>query len=130
MIKILIIEQDSQALENTSAFLNNQGFEVYTSNDAKVGIITAIRVVPDLIISSLSHENSNEFDVCKALKKIPATSFIPIIYITTEPQEILAGMQLGADGFLSKPLRYSQMLSTIKSHLSSSHARVPVYTNR
>ena len=114
-------------MESTSNFLKNEGFDVYTSSDAKVGVITAIRVVPDLIISNLSSRDGNEFDVCKALKKIPATSFIPVIFITSRPQDIQIGMQLGADDFLTKPFSCSRMLSTIKNNLFNRPVKYPIY---
>ena len=117
MKKILIIEQDPMVLESTSTFLRRQGFDVFTSKDAKIGVITAIRVVPDLIISNLTQSDTHEFDVCKALKKIPATSCIPVIFIASKPQDVQIGMQVGANDFLSKPFSYSQMLSTINNNL-------------
>jgi DNA-binding response OmpR family regulator len=130
MKKILIIEQDPMILECMSAFLKGEGFDVYTSFDSRVGVITAIRVMPDLIISSLNPNDNSEFDVCKALKKIPATSFIPVIFITSRPQDVQVGMQLGANDFLSKPFSNSQMLSTINNNLMYNPMIIPVYYSR
>jgi PleD family two-component response regulator len=114
--KILLINSDKIELQENSIFLEKEGYNVYTAENVTIGLISAIRVLPDIILSILD-SNCNEFHICKALKKIPETSLIPIIFITNTPQEILTGLKLGINGFLIKPYTNEKMLEIINIHI-------------
>jgi DNA-binding response OmpR family regulator len=117
MKKILLIEDDQMIMSNTADYLKAEGYDVYTCNDVTVGTITAIRINPDLIISDVNLAGNSGLHICKTLKAIPATSDIPIIYITLKTQDIQYGMQLGADDFLPRPYSDQQMLNTIQKYI-------------
>jgi DNA-binding response OmpR family regulator len=117
MKKILLVENDEMNMESTSNFLKKEGFNVFTSCNVMDGIHIASKIIPDAIISDISFSDASEFEICKAIRLNPSTSLIPVIYITEKPQDIMTGMQIGADDFLPKPYSFTQLVTTLNNIL-------------
>lgn len=119
MKKILIIEDDTVLRENTSEFIKGQNFEVITAEDGLVGIKQTLMHLPDLILCDISMPNMNGYDFYKTIKQIKATSTIPLVFFSarTENEDIRAGMQLGADDYITKPFSFHELLKVINTRL-------------
>ncbi|AUC86108.1 hypothetical protein CW731_12810 [Polaribacter sp. ALD11] len=120
MKKILIIEDDTVLRENTAEFIKGQNFEVFIAEDGLVGVQQTLKHLPDLILCDISMPNMNGYDFYKTIKQIKATSTIPLVFFSarTENEDIRAGMQLGADDYITKPFSLYELLKVINTRLA------------
>ncbi|MHB8906258.1 MAG: response regulator transcription factor, partial [Melioribacteraceae bacterium] len=117
MKKILVVEDEPVIRENISELLETEGFEVICAEDGYEGYNIALNKLPDLILSDIRMPKMDGFDMLKKLQDNPLTSAIPFIFLSAkvEPQDIRTGMTLGADDYLVKPYRSTDLLSAIDS---------------
>jgi len=120
MKKILIIEDDTVLRENTAEFIKGQNFEVFIAEDGLVGVQQTLKHLPDLILCDISMPNMNGYDFYKTIKQIKSTSTIPLVFFSarTENEDIRAGMQLGADDYITKPFSLYELLKVINTRLA------------
>lgn len=119
MKKILVVEDTEVIREEIVDFLSLSGYEVYEAADGLQGISKANEILPDLIVSDILMPFCNGYQMLQELKKNSATENIPFIFLTAkaEKNEIRKGMNLGADDYLSKPLKPTDLLDSIKNKL-------------
>jgi PAS domain S-box-containing protein len=122
---ILIIEDDTILRENTAVFLKEKGYNVCVAEDGLKGVQIAIQQIPDLILCDITMPGMNGLELYKTIQQIKATATIPLIFITAkvEKEDIRAGMQLGADDYITKPFDLIELLQTIKIRLEK-HERI------
>ena len=120
MKKILIIEDDTVLRENTAEFIKGQNFEVFIAEDGLMGVQQTLKHLPDLILCDISMPNMNGYDFYKTIKQIKNTSTIPLVFFSarTEVEDIRAGMQLGADDYITKPFSLYELLKVINTRLA------------
>src|SRR6267378_3005133 len=99
MAKILIVDDEPDALELIQFNLQTAGFQVTTAADGDEALKKARATLPDLMILDVMLPEVDGMEVCKILRRDPATSGIPIIMVTAKAAEIdrVLGMELGAD---------------------------------
>jgi PAS domain S-box-containing protein len=119
MKTILIIQDDKTLRENICDFLKEEGYDVISAEDGLTGLQLAINNRPDLILCDVIMPKMNGYDLCKTIKQIKTTSIIPLIFLTgkAEKEDIWAGMQLGADDYITKPFDLSELLFSVKTRL-------------
>ncbi len=117
--KIVVVEDETDIRELIAHNLKRDGFEVETVLDGAEAIRVVREIIPDLILLDLMIPKLDGLEVCKALKKDDATSDIPIIMVTAKGEEsdIVLGLGLGADDYLSKPFSPKELLARIKAVL-------------
>ncbi len=117
--KILIIEDDASIREDISEMFKMEGFEISSAVNGKTGIEQAISFLPDLIICDLSMPDMDGFDVKKHLNQNKKTAFIPFICLTarTDIKDVQRAMELGADDYISKPVRAKKLLELVSNRL-------------
>lgn len=120
MKKILIIEDHTVLRENTAEFLRGQDFEVFTAEDGLLGVQQTLKHSPDLILCDISMPNMNGYDFYKTIKQIKVTATIPLVFLSakTENEDIRAGMQLGADDYITKPFSLFELVKVINTRIS------------
>lgn len=120
MKKLLLIEDDVTVRENTAELLELSNYDVITASNGKLGIETAKKEVPDIIICDIMMPEIDGYEVLEALSKNPSTLNIPFIFLSakTEHKDIRKGMDLGADDYLTKPFEEEELLSAIESRLA------------
>ncbi|MFA5781506.1 MAG: response regulator [Bacteroidales bacterium] len=125
MKRILLIEDDKTLRENTALFLRKTGFEVETAKNGEDGLRKAYEILPDLIVCDILMPKLNGHELFRILQKNPATSIIPFIFQTAKSakEDIRAGMQLGADDYITKPYSYDELLDSINTRLQK-HERL------
>ena len=101
---LLIIEDNADVVQYLISCLDGS-YKIDVANNGKVGVEKAIEMVPDIIISDLMMPLMDGLEVCKTLKKDERTSHIPIIMLTAKAtiEDRIAGLEQGADAYLSKP---------------------------
>ena len=114
--KVLLIEDDPAIVENLSAFLKEEGFEV-TSTDGQSRALSQIEAQrPDLILLDVTLAQGNGYSTCTAIK---ARYDIPVIFLTALGDEfsVVTGLDMGADDYISKPFRPRELVSRMRSVL-------------
>ncbi|NOU29413.1 MAG: response regulator [Polyangiaceae bacterium] len=119
MTTILIIEDNAANLKLAAFILQQAGYAVLNAIDAEAGVTLAREALPDLILMDIQLPGINGLDATAILKGDPATSRIPVIALTAlammgDEARIRAA---GCDGYVAKPMRYQELLSTIAKQL-------------
>lgn len=118
--KILVVEDDNDIVELLCFNLKKAGFAIGTANDGIEALKKARSVCPDLILLDLMLPEMDGYAVCETLRRDPATASIPIIMVTALSGELarMAGLESGANEFITKPFNLKQLLGRIQSFLS------------
>jgi DNA-binding response OmpR family regulator len=115
MKKILIVEDEKDMVTGLKFNLEARDYNVITSYDGETGCQKALVEKPDLVILDIMLPRLNGYEVCKILKKeIPD---LPIIMLTAKSQEaeIVTGLELGADDYITKPFSVLELLARISA---------------
>jgi DNA-binding NarL/FixJ family response regulator len=117
--RILIIEDHRQMRENLALMLEMEDFAVFHAEDGHRGLELARCQVPDLILCDVMMPGLDGHGVLRALRADPATATIPLIFLTAKGEKIdqRAGMNLGADDYLVKPVAKEELLAAIRARL-------------
>jgi len=117
--KILVVEDEADILELVSYNLEKSGYTVFRAKTGENGITIARTQLPDLIILDLMLPGIDGIEVCHKLKNEPITSSIPIIMLTAkiEDNDIVTGLEAGADDYIPKPFSPKILLARIKTML-------------
>ena len=113
--KILVVDDDPDQLEIARWSLKKAGFAIGTATNGIDALVKTRSVLPDLIVLDLMLPELNGFDICRTLRKDPATASIPIIMLTGMRSEFsrMAGLESGVNLFLTKP--YNPRRACLKS---------------
>jgi len=116
---ILIIEDEPDIRDLLEFHLKKEGYKVLTSSDGEKGLKAARKESPNLILLDLLLPGIKGLDVCRVLKNDVNTSQINIIMVTALGQEenIVKGLETGADDYVSKPFNMSILLARISAVL-------------
>lgn len=114
MTKILLIEDDKLIVENLTEFLSKEGFEVKNTSGQSGALELIESESFDLVLLDVSLSDGNGFSVCSAIK---SGYNIPVIFLTASGDEYstVAGFDLGADDYISKPFRPRELVTRIKN---------------
>ncbi len=114
--KILIIESDVQLVELARDPLEDEGYKVLSAPDGQAGLRAARREQPDLVIVDFKLPGAKGHDICKSLRKDPATEHQRILMIADETQ--LENLEIGpgshVDDFLIKPFGSPELVTKVK----------------
>jgi two-component system phosphate regulon response regulator PhoB len=99
--------------------LNQTGFDVVTAGDGAEALRKARSALPSLIVLDLMLPEIDGLEVCKMLRRDPATSGIPIVMVTAKAAEIdrILGLELGADDYITKPFSPRELVLRVKNIL-------------
>ena len=118
-IKILLIEDDGTISFGIKTFLEKNNYFIHIEDSIKKAkdIFTSTKF--DLIILDLNLPDGNGFDFCSYIKSV---SNVPIIFLTVHDDEknIVKGLDMGADDYITKPFQFTVLLSRIKAVLRRS----------
>lgn len=119
MFNILIIECLTEIRENLSEFLELEGYNVLTTDNAESGIKIALNKKPDIILCDILLPGKSAYRVLNAILANQETKYIPfiIISILSEKQNINEALLSGATAYLVKPFEPELLLDTIKKYL-------------
>lgn len=116
---VLAIDDEPDLLELLRVNLEKDGYTVITSSTGDKGLQIAKSVCPDLIILDLMLPGTDGLAICKQLKSQKATSSIPVILLTAraEEEDIITGLELGADDYIPKPFSPKVLRARVKARL-------------
>lgn len=117
--KILVIEDEPEMRRNLATILRMEDFQPFTAENGRVGLESVRANKPDVILCDVMMPELDGYGVIAALRADPETVGIPFIFLTAkgEKPDIRAGMNLGADDYLTKPVSKADLLAAIRSRL-------------
>ena len=117
--KILIIEDEPEMRRNIATILRLEKYQPIVAEHGRAGVDAASKNPPDLILCDVMMPELDGYGVLQALRANTATEAIPFIFLTAkgEKPDIRAGMNLGADDYLTKPVAKADLLNAIASRL-------------
>jgi two-component system phosphate regulon response regulator PhoB len=117
--KILVVDDEPEAVELVEFNLKQAGYEVITATDGAEALKKARVVLPSLIVLDLMLPEVDGLEVCKMLRRDPATAGIPIVMVTAKAAEIdrILGLELGADDYVTKPFSPRELVLRLKKLL-------------
>lgn len=120
MTQILVIEDDPTQRMLTAAVLRSAGYDVVEAVDGIEGLEMARLAAPDLIVCDVMMPGLNGYKVVDALKKEPALATVPVILLTAmaNRSHVRAGMVSGADDYLFKPFRATELRQSVTALLA------------
>jgi DNA-binding response OmpR family regulator len=117
METVLIIEDDPTMLIGLKDNFEFKGYKVVTANDGEKGLNAALNAKPDLILLDIMLPKINGYEICRLVREQKLT--IPIIMLTAKSDEsdIVLGLNLGADDYVTKPFSIKELLARAAAFL-------------
>jgi DNA-binding response OmpR family regulator len=127
--KILIVDDDEDVLLIVQTILDNAGYSAVLARNGREGVEKAIEGKPDLILLDVMMPELSGWEVCTTLKSAPETRQIPIAMLTvkSEIRDLITGMQVGADDYITKPFTRKKLLSTVRRLLEEKRDSPPAF---
>ncbi|MDW7730946.1 MAG: response regulator [Methanolobus sp.] len=121
--KLLIVDEEIDALTALKVALEAEGYNVIVALDGFEGIEKARTENPDVILLDIMMPGMDGFEVCRRLKSDPSTDHIPVIMLTAkgETDDKVEGLELGADDYVTKPFNLKELKARIKTVLRRSN---------
>lgn len=114
---LLIIEDDPALMRGLKDNFEAQGYRVRTATDGQKGLDALMQEPPDLVLLDLMLPKLNGYEICQAARKRQLG--MPIIMLTAKGQEedIVRGLELGADDYVTKPFSIRELIARVKAFL-------------
>ena len=119
MMTILVIEDEKHSRENLATILEMEGYRPVTASDGEQGVAAAFRENPDLVLCDVTMPKLDGYGVLSKLRNDTRTAKVPFIFLTArgDRPDVRAGMNLGADDYLTKPASAEEVLAAIETRL-------------
>jgi two-component system KDP operon response regulator KdpE len=115
-ITVLVIEDDKASSQLVATALRQDGYNVIAAYDGQEGLRLMYKSRPDLIVLDINMPAMDGWTVCQRVREV---SNLPIIMLTarSEPDEIVRGLDMGADDYIIKPFQINVLLARVRSNL-------------
>ena len=116
MNNILMVEDDPSLIEGLEFSLHKNGFRVDVARTVQEAVSKFLKLRYDLLLLDLTLPDGNGFEICKKARQ---TSSVPIIFLTASDEEvnIVMGLDLGGDDYITKPFKLNELISRINALL-------------
>ncbi len=121
MKTVLVVDDEPKIIQITRDYLENAGFRVLASGDGASALAMVRAETPDLVVLDLALPGMDGLDVCRALRR---DSTVPIIMLTARDEEadVLVGLELGADDYITKPFSPKELVARVRAVLRRAEA--------
>lgn len=118
-VSVLLVEDDQTIVENLTEFLAGEGFQVRSASGQESALSLLEKEGADLVLLDITLAQGNGYSTCASIK---AQYPVPIIFLTALGDEysVVAGLDMGADDYISKPFRPRELVSRMRSVLRRS----------
>jgi CheY-like chemotaxis protein len=115
--RILVVEDDASLRDLLRLHLSAAGYEVQVAEDGIAAGYKVLQSPPDLIITDVNMPNMDGFEFVAALKADKSLPPIPVIFLTSLEEGDQRGRELGAVGYVTKPVRADRLLALVAQHV-------------
>lgn len=113
-MKILVVDDDRVLIDVVSFTLRRAGFQVIQAYDGLSAIETWAKTKPDLIILDVNIPKLDGFAVCRQIRQQSTTPII-LLTVRTDEEDIIRGLELGADDYIQKPFSPRQLVARVRA---------------
>lgn len=123
--KVLVVDDDEDILRLLSGALKSRGFDVVTGMSGAEGVELCGSERPDVVILDIELPDKDGIEVCQEIRRI---NVVPIMFLTVRSEEtdVVLGLGVGADNYVTKPFRVSELVAKVETLLR----RETVYAER
>jgi phosphate regulon transcriptional regulator PhoB len=123
--KILVVDDEKDILELIAFNLAREGYEVLTAGDGEKALELIMSGKPDLVVLDLMLPGIKGLDVCRIIRRQPATEKLPVIMVTARGEDMdkVVGLEMGADDYLTKPFSVRELVARIRAVLRRVESR-------
>jgi len=117
--KILLVEDDDKLIANLSDKLRAEGYDVFTAPDGDIGWEMARADSYDLIVLDIMLPKLDGISLCRLIRNVPDSEYVPIIMLTARGTENdkIHGLETGADDYIVKPFSLGEFLSRVRAQM-------------
>jgi putative two-component system response regulator len=114
---VLVVEDDAANRVLLTRLLERAGYRAVTADDGPSGLAAAFEVAPDLVLLDIGLPGMDGLEICRRLRADPRTVALPVVLLTgrTSVEDVVAGLDAGADDFLAKPFHEAELLARMRS---------------
>jgi len=125
METILIVEDDPTLQRGLKDNFGNAGYQVLTADDGEIGLTLALEAKPDLILLDIMLPKINGYEICRLIRKEGLA--MPILMLTAKGEEsdIVLGLNLGADDYVTKPFSIRELKARVEAILRRRRDETP-----
>ncbi len=122
--RILVVEDEPAQREVVAYNLRKEGYDVRTANDGDEAELALAEEVPDLILLDWMMPGASGLELARRIRRRSETLHTPVIMLTarTEEEDVIRGLDVGADDYIKKPYSISELLARVKSVLRRSNS--------
>lgn len=131
--RILVVDDDVNALRLIAYALHREGFETLTAKSGPEALQILSETPVDLVILDIMMPEMDGYEVCRRIREQPATARLPVIMLTAKSQveDKVRGFQVGADDYVTKPVLPAELIARVKALLArASYIAQPAATQR
>lgn len=116
---VLIVEDEPGTVEMYRIVLEIEGYRVRVAYTISTAISALEEEIPDLVLLDVVMRDSSGLDLCRKIREDPELAHIPVIIVSNlgSQEHIDAGMEAGADDYLSKPVSQNELLEAVRKGL-------------
>lgn len=117
--RILVVEDDVDISKMLRIYFDSQGYEVLVANRGNEALDICRAKLPNVVVLDINLPDTDGYEVCRSLRSNTRTSYVPIIFLTQKDERAdkIAGLELGADDYITKPFSLRELEARIKSVL-------------
>ncbi len=115
--RVLLVEDDFDIRDLIRFNLEREGFEIETATDGDRGLELALSRIYDVILLDLMLPGTEGTEICRRLRKDARTATVPVIMVTSrgEERDIVDGLNLGADDYVTKPFSMRELVARVRT---------------
>ncbi len=130
--KILIVDDEPDILELIEYNLKKENYQIFTARNGKEAIAEAKRIVPNLIILDMMMPKMDGIEACRIIRSMPEFKKTFLVFLTARSEEHseIAGFNVGADDYITKPIKPRALVSRINAILRRNITSEKVLENK